>query len=643
MDIEKALRNYLNSKGPKVKVNDFCNALDNNDINAIINVIFKLTNDEIDTMNDSKCLDRVVEVLKFIEVILNNYSGVNKKLLKRRINRLDEKLDRILREQKKYFSNLNKIKSEFNKVRRELDELANQNQEKDTRKYDFMKYLIHEEKNIDFLEFALKKTPSLANVKDKDDTPLFKNLVKRYLESVEVYDEENILYFGNLISLIISQNKFQLTDIDRKKCLEEIYSFINNLSSKKSLSKINKNKIDSLKYLVDLIKKQDTKSNDISEFASKYKIKVYFDEDILEQAKVVRKKVEGEMTSRESVEDYTISIDGDGAIEIDDALSCKKLDNGNLLLGIHVASVLGYFPYESDLIQEAINRAQSIYLPKKYIDSNNELSKIIPIFPNEFVRERASLKEGENRLARTYYFEIDKDGKIVSERFNKTIIKLDKKMSHNEVNNILNNGTDNYELQELINNLKEVTSILEKKYKPNELYEKVKENREDISELKVKKVGSEKIVYYAMLLTGNRVAEYFSKNNYPCPYRVHYVNQENTQKLQIMIDSLSKAYGGEQFNSLYQLIDGIYPKGWYDVKGSHQGLNLEHYCHCTSTLRRSADIIIEHALEICYDIEPTYDELEELKEEVATKVIELNSKQNLINWFIKDYQKLKRR
>ena len=70
MDIEKALRNYLNNKGPKVKVNDFCSILNNNDSNAIINVIFKLVNYEIDTMDDSKCLDRVVEVLKFIEVIV---------------------------------------------------------------------------------------------------------------------------------------------------------------------------------------------------------------------------------------------------------------------------------------------------------------------------------------------------------------------------------------------------------------------------------------------------------------------------------------------------------------------------------------------------------------------------------------------
>ena len=641
MDIEKALKNYLNNKGPRIKTGDFIDSLESNEVNAIINTIFKLVNDDIDMMNDSKCLDRVVEVLKLVELILNNYSGINKKLLKRRVNRLDEKFDRILLERKKKFTNINKIKSEFNKVRRELDIIDELLEEKDTKKYDFMRYLITEEKNIDYLEFTIKKTPSLINVKDKDDNPLFKNILIRYLESVDSYDEENILYYGNLISLIVSQNKFVLTDIERKKYLEEIQSYLNDLTRRKN-SRNCKNKLEALKYIIELIKKSNNKKPNIIELAKKYKIKVFFDDNIIEQAKTIHTK-SGKITKRNIVTDYTISIDRENVIEIDDALSCKKLENGNLLLGVHVASVLGHFPYESDVIQEAIDRAQSIYLPTRYQDMDNNLSKMIPIFPNEFIREKASLKEGESRLARSYFFEIDNDGNIVNERFEKTIVKLDKKESHIGVNKILKEGTTDKNLQELITNLEEVTRRIENKYSPSDLYEKLKENREDISELKVKKVGAEKIVYFAMLLTGNKVAEFFSKNNYPCLYRVHYINPSNTQKLQMMIDSLSKAYGGDQFGSLYQLIDGLYPKGWYATEGGHSGLNLDHYCHCTSTLRRSADILVEHALEICYDKKPTPQEIEELREELNKKSQELNSKQNIITWFIKDYQKIKRR
>ena len=190
-----------------------------------------------------------------------------------------------------------------------------------------------------------------------------------------------------------------------------------------------------------------------------------------------------------------------------------------------------------------------------------------------------------------------------------------------------------------MNNLLDVTEILNNKYKSSELYEKIKENVSDTSELRVKKFGSENIVYQAMLLTGNRVAEFFAKNNLPLLYRVHYVNEENNRKLMAMIDNLNQTYKGNQFKNLYQLIDGIYPKGWYAEEGRHTGLDLDHYCHCTSVLRRAADIIVEHALEVCYDKKPTQEEIELLKEDIAKRVVEINSKQSPIEYFIKEYQK----
>lgn len=643
MDIEKALRNYLNNKGPKVKVNDFCSVLNNNDSNAIINVIFKLVNYEIDTMDDSKCLDRVVEVLKFIEVIVNNYEGVNRKLLNRRINRLDEKLDRILREEKKKFSNLNKIRSEFNKVRRQLDSLDDLNIEKNSKKYDFMKYLINESKNMSYLEYTFMRMPSLVNIKDKDDTPLFRNLIKRYLESIDDFDEGDILYYSSLITLVQQQDSFNLPINERKKCLEEIYRFIDHLSSDKRSKRRNKDKIEYLNYIVDVIKEIDNKKQEITSIASKYNIKIHFNDDILEQARLVRKNMSGKMENREVIDEYIISMDDDNAVEIDDALSCRKLDNGNILLGVHIASVLGYFDYNSEIVQEALSRNHSIYLSRKYQDKENDFERIIPIFPYDFSANNGSLIEEKERLARTYFFEIDKDGNVVNERFVKSIITNNKQTTYNEINNVINKGTRNKELQEIVNNLLEVTRRLEKKYRPNSLYEKLKENTDDYSELRVKKDGSENIVYQAMLLTGNRVAEFFAKNNVPCLYRVHSVNEANNRKLQDMIDSLTSTYGGDQYKKLYQLIQGIYPKGWYDLEGSHSGLDLKHYCHCTSVLRRSADIIVEHALETCYDKEPTDEEITELRREIEKRKIEINSRQDPIDWFVKEYQKVKRR
>ena len=138
-------------------------------------------------------------------------------------------------------------------------------------------------------------------------------------------------------------------------------------------------------------------------------------------------------------------------------------------------------------------------------------------------------------------------------------------------------------------------------------------------------------------MTGVRVGEWFARNNYPCIYKVFYEDKELKAKLQNMISDLSSMDGGDKFKELYQLVSDDYPYAWYDVKGRHDGLGVNHFVHCTSELRRAADIVLEHCLEVCYDKKPTKEELEELAEEVASKVVEINAKQSNIDNFIKEY------
>ena len=641
MNIEKALRQYLKGTGPKVRESEFYDCTFG-DGNATINVLFRLVNEEIDSITEQHALDRVVEVLKLMETTLSIDDGVNRKIVSRKLLKLDEKMDRILAEGGKKFSNLNKIASEFNKVRRQLERLSLLNEAKDTRQYDFMKFLIQETKNIAYLEFAFKKMPSLVNVKDKDDIPLFRNLIRNYLNSVLLNDEENILYYESLMALLSSQKSFELSVSEKRNCLEEIYCFLDKLRVNKRQEKKNKEKIERIEYLVSFIKNEDAKREDISSLASKYKIHVVFDEAIIEEARLAKVPMEGEIGDRCVVDDFIISMDGDDAKEIDDALSCKRLPNGHYLLGVHIASVLGYFPYDSSIVEEAISRNQSIYLPYRYQAKDDDFNRTIPIFPYIFSANKGSLLEGERRLARSYFFEIDENGDVVSRKFVKSIIKNRKQLTYDEVNSLICSGGDG-EVFDVIQNLVEVTSLLDKKHQVNELYERVKESSFDYSELRVRKVGSENIVYQAMILTGSEVANFFASKNLPFLYRTHEVNEENNRKLESMISTLNRVYVGQQFKNLYQLIDGIYPKGRYAMEGKHDGLLLDHYCHCTSLLRRAADIVVEHALEVCYDREASSEEIDELREDILSKMVSINSRQAPIEYFVKEYQKVYRR
>ena len=639
MNIEKALRNYIKGIGPKIKYEHFLAITKSNDGNKAADVLFSLINEQIDTMTDTKLLDRTVEVMKYIGLLLVNSETVDRKLVSRKLYKLVEKLSRIEREGKKKY-NMKHLQSEFKKVRRQINELDTMLEDKEPKRYELMKYLINETRNIDYIDCTVKNMPNIVNVQDKDKVSLFRNLINRYLENVEDYNEENIQYYNNMISYIMNQKNFSLSEKERRQCLLDINKYLNKLTYKKKAAKANAKKVVWVDRLVDLIKELNEQKKDITEIANKYNVQVYFDDEILEQAKLSKEPKEGQMKDREILDDFIITIDGEDAIEIDDALSCKKLPNGNYLLGVHIASVLGYFEYTSNIVQEALTRTRAIYLPAKYQTKDNDFQRAIPIFPYSFSAEAGSLIENSPKLARTFYFEIDPQGNLVNERFIKSVIRNNKKMTYEDVNEIIQNGTQDEQLQETITNLNIVANLLDTKTNVSELYKNIKENTEDCSELRVKKMGSENIVYQAMLLTGTRVATFFNDHNYPCLYRVHKIDQENSGKLQAIIDNITENYGGKEFKNLYKLLEGIYPKGFYATEGKHDGLGKEHYCHCTSGLRRAADIVVEHALEVCYDKTPTEEELALLEQEVEKRAKEITKKQAPIEWFIDDYRRV---
>lgn len=643
-NIEKQLVNFVRGTGSMVTYEALCDNADRNP-NEVIHILFKVINDELNSMTGIGNLDAIRELVQSVGIILANYDDINRGVVSRKLRKLDEKIDRLKIEKRNKFVDIENAYQELEKLRLELEKLELQTHEKDTKQYDFMNYLTNTVCNITYLEYTFARMPSLVNVKDRAEVPLIRNMVSKYIESVKDDREEDILYYNNLISLILSQKNFNSNEREKQNCLNLLYTAVNQLSIGKKQVKKNKRKIAWLNGLINTIKGIRENDSQIELVAEKYNIQINFDESLLRDARLMRESKIGELSDREEVDDYVITIDGEHAIEIDDALSCRKLPNGHYLLGVHIASILGYFPYESDMVQNAISRNRSIYLPKKYRIAEDDFNRTIPIFPYDFSAKTASLLPGEPKLTRSYYFEIDSDGKVVREEFKKTITRSNRKTSYHEVDKILEEGCADKDLERVVKNLQKVTDLLDKRYSGTELYEQVKGSSDDYTDLRVKRIGAEKIVYQTMLLTGNKVAEFFanSEEHYPCLYRVHEVSEDNIRKIEAMVKNLTETYGGDQYQKLYQLLEGIYPKGWYDISGSHVGLGLEHYCHCTSGLRRGADIVVEHALETCYDNCPTISEVERLKFEIESKAHEINAKQNPIDWFVKDYKRSYRR
>ena len=109
---------------------------------------------------------------------------------------------------------------ELESLRREIEILSRQNEESETKQYQFLDYLASEMKNITYLEYTFNKMPTLINARDKDGVSFFLNTVEDYVLSLKDGSEEDILYYDNLISLILSKKTFHLSEVDRKKCLD---------------------------------------------------------------------------------------------------------------------------------------------------------------------------------------------------------------------------------------------------------------------------------------------------------------------------------------------------------------------------------------------------------------------------------------
>ncbi len=584
---------------------------------------------ELNNFPNKNSLVNIKNYLSYLKEVLAKSSIIDKNYLTHQLLKIYQLIDQIILENKNIFINNEYFLVQLQSIQ---EEILNLSENTTSKQFKFINFLIEDLRNLEYIELTLSKLPNIVNTRDSNDEPLIVNLIKRYFLSIEE-DKNNKFYYENIISLIISQKSFKLNFKEKENLVKIIYNFLYKISITKKEIKKHQQEINFLKNLINSIKNTEKQKFDLKALATKYKIEIDFKDYLMSKIPFATIPDSAD-TERVYVDDYLISIDKKSTLEIDDALSCKKLENGNYLLGVHIASVLGYFNYNDSIINEALNRAKTIYLKKGH---NKEIdSSIIPIFSYKFSTEIASLRPNEPKYARSYYFEIDNEGNIINEKFIKTIIKSKRMLDFNETNKILEKGCDDDRLLEVITNLKTVTEFLENKFKPTKIYEKVKDQLDDFSDLRIKRKGAEKIVYYATLLTGNKVAEYFANNKYPFLYRVHGLSEENYLKLQMFLKDI---YHDTKYKKLEELVETIIPKGLYAMSGNHQGLNLDHYCHCTSCIRRAPDIIVEHALDICYHKQPSDKELFLLEEEISKRITLLNSKMTSIDCFKNEYKR----
>lgn len=360
---------------------------------------------------------------------------------------------------------------------------------------------------------------------------------------------------------------------------------------------------------------------DILSIVYKYNISDTFPEEVIEQLKTIPEEVsEEDKVGRTNLTDVTIfTIDGDDTKDIDDAVSIKKLENGNYELGVHIADVSYYVKEGTPLDVNAMDRGTSVYL----------VDRVIPMIPHQLSNGICSLNEGVERLTISCVMEINLEGKIVDYNIFPSYIRSRKKMTYKNVNSILEKNVvpDGYE--EFADDLRlmaELAKILRKsKIKRGYLDFDVDEAKILVDEkchptdivLRERGVG-ENLIEDFMIMANECVATHIFYMELPFIYRVHEVpKEEKIHDFLSYIGTLGYVYKGnmkdnnpkavqglleflkdkKEFKILSSLLLRSMQKAVYKPQNlGHYGLASKCYTHFTSPIRRYPDTTVHRLL-----------------------------------------------
>lgn len=362
-----------------------------------------------------------------------------------------------------------------------------------------------------------------------------------------------------------------------------------------------------------------------------------FPPQVIKEAENIKKEMwpikEEEIANRRDMRGTkTFTIDPADAKDFDDALSFKKLDNGHIEIGVHIADVSYYVRPGTALDNEARSRSFSVYL----------VDRTIPMLPEVLSNEICSLVPNEDRLTYSAIFEIDENGHVHDKWFGRAIIHSDKRFSYEEAQKVIDDGEGEHhdELVILNNIAKKMTA--EKKaqgaidFGSDEVKFELDERGKPVKVIRKVRLDTHKLIEEYMLLANREVATFFydmhqkgkaGHKQLPFIYRVHDLpDNDRLKNLAVFAKALGyqlpmdpKKIGPKDLNSLLAHVQGhaeesliqtaairTMAKAIYSTDNiGHFGLAFEYYTHFTSPIRRYPDLIVHRMMDLCQNQKET--------------------------------------
>ncbi|MDD3241520.1 MAG: ribonuclease catalytic domain-containing protein [Bacilli bacterium] len=510
--------------------------------------------------------------------------------------------------------------------------------------YNFINLLVFEIKNLPLIEDAIEKFPYITNIKDENDNYILEKIIYNYLTVLtgytnlkELSSNADLIYYDKIIDLFINSKEFNKLQLHSPK-LKQIEKYLSSLKKEEYTEQTKRKFIFWINNLKEKLFTENILSEEktIKKIKYKYDIDDDFEEDILSEVRLTKKCMSKKCLDGRIIipqEECILTIDGENAEEIDDGLSVIKLINGNYLLKVHIADPVGLVKNNSIIYDEALKRTTSIYLS----------DGVIPQFPKELTKEFLSLKSRSYRLARTYEIELTNNSEIVSYNVKKTAIFVTKKMSYKQFNQMLEKPTGDIVLDDTINKLEQVSNILAKLVKIDDIYYQVTRNEKNTTSTNIiGKTSAEKLVERTMILTNHLTAKYFYDNKLPFIYRNHQEDPILQEKIESFKLKMDEDPENIEIRNIIETYQKMYPRSYYDTKClGHFGLNLDTYSHVTSPLRRSADIVANVCMDEIIDKKVEDKKIYALEDFLKEQCNYINARRINVESFSNEYEKIK--
>jgi len=322
----------------------------------------------------------------------------------------------------------------------------------------------------------------------------------------------------------------------------------------------------------------------------------------------------------------TFTIDPDDAKDFDDAISYRKLDNGLLEIGIHIADVTHYVQENTIINQEAENRATSVYL----------VDRVVPMLPERLSNFVCSLRPNEDKLCYSIVFQVNDTAEIKDYWIGRTIINSDHRFTYDDAQKRIEGKGG--ALSEEILDLHEIANKLRDKrfvrgafnFERDEIKFNLDDDGKPIGVYTKTMKEANWLIEEFMLLANKKVAEYIGKEqkkHMTFVYRIHdepnidrimgfqsfikrfgyKIEAGNTQKLSASMNNiLKKVQGRPEQHVVEELAIRSMAKAEYSTTNiGHYGLAFDYYTHFTSPIRRFPDMMVHRLLTRYLDGKPS--------------------------------------